>query len=172
MLNTQNEHILSMMQDYKIHLIAPANIPDEDFDKFRTDLGAVLQYIKYSNNRDKLDEIVHKESRFREMNPDSGNLINAVTGSRLKFELDEEGKSDMCTAIDEMRKESREKGHREGKIEGHREGKVEGHREGKIEGSLETLVHLVQKGKISVNDAAQEANLSPNEFSIKMKWFS
>ena len=121
MLNTQNEHILSMMQDYKIHLIEPANIPDEDFDKFRTDLGAVLQYIKYSNDRDKLDEIVHKESRFREMNPDSGKLINAVTGSRLKFEVDKEGKIDMCTAIDEMRKESREEGRAEERVNTERE---------------------------------------------------
>ena len=83
----------------------------------------------------------------------------------------------MCTAIDEMRKESRNKGRiegriegrREGKIEGHREGKIEGRREGKIEGSLETLVHLVQKGLISLYDAASEADLTPDEFSLKMK---
>ena len=87
----------------------------------------------------------------------------------------------MCTAIDEMRKESRIEGkiegrregkiegHREGKIEGRREGKIEGRREGKIEGSLETLVHLVQKGLISLYDAATEANLTPDEFSLKMK---
>ena len=87
-----------------------------------------------------------------------------MTGSKLKFEVNKEGKIDMCKAIDEMSKESRD----EGKIEGHREGKIEG----KIEGSLETLAHLVQKGVISVNDAAQEANLSPNEFSLKMKWFN
>ena len=184
MLNTQNEHILNLVQDYKIHLIAPAHISDEDFDKFRTDLGAVLQYIKYSNDKDKLDEVVRRESRFWKMNPNSVALINAVTGSKLKFEVNKEGKIDMCKAIDEMRKESRDEGkieghregkvegHREGKIEGHREGKIEGHREGKIEGSLETLSHLVQKGVISVNDAAQEANLSPNEFTLKMKWFS
>ena len=67
----------------------------------------------------------------------------------------------MCTAIDEMRKESR--------IEGRREGKIEGRREGKIEGSLETLVHLVQKGLLSLCDAASEADLTPDEFSLKMK---
>ena len=104
-------------------------------------------------------------------------LINAVTGSDLKIVVNEEGKVDVCTAIDEMRKESRNKGRiegriegrREGKIEGHREGKIEGRREGKIEGSLETLVHLVQKGLISLYDAALEADLTPDEFSLKMK---
>ena len=80
------------------------------------------------------------------MDPESIGLINAVTGSNLKIEVNEEGKVDMCTAIDEMREESRN----EGRIEGHREGKIEGRREGKIEGSLETLVHLVQKGLLSL----------------------
>ena len=96
-------------------------------------------------------------------------LINAVTGSDLKIVVNEEGKVDVCTAIDEMRKESRNKGRIEGRIEGRREGKIEGHREGKIEGSLETLVHLVQKGLISLYDAALEADLTPDEFSLKMK---
>ena len=92
-----------------------------------------------------------------------------MTGSDLKIVVNEEGKVDVCTAIDEMRKESRNKGRIEGRIEGHREGKIEGHREGKIEGSLETLVHLVQKGLISLYDAALEADLTPDEFSLKMK---
>ena len=107
------------------------------------------------------------------MDPESVGLINAVTSSDLKIVVNEEGKVDVCMAIDEMRKESRIEGkiegHREGKIEGRREGKIEGRREGKIEGSLETLIHLVQKGLISLYDAALEAELTPDEFSLKMK---
>jgi hypothetical protein len=185
MLNTQDRQILNLVQDYKIHLVAPSGIADDDFTKFRTDLGPVLQFIKYSDDKDKLAEATKSIDRFRRMDPESVGLINAVTGSDLKIVVNEEGKVDVCTAIDEMRKESRNKGriegriegrregkiegHREGKIEGHREGKIEGRREGKIEGSLETLVHLVQKGLISLYDAASEADLTPDEFSLKMK---
>lgn len=68
-----------------------------------------------------------------------------------------EGKIDMCVAIDEMRKESRD------------EGMIEGHREGKIEGTLETLAHLVRKGRLSLYDAAMEANLTLDEFRLKME---
>ena len=68
-----------------------------------------------------------------------------------------EGKIDMCVAIDEMRKESRD------------EGMIEGHREGKIEGALETLAHLVRKGRLSLYDAAMEANLTLDEFRLKME---
>ena len=161
MLSTQNPAILNLVQDYKIHLVAPFAIPDEDFGKFRTDLGLVLQYIKYSNDKKKLDEIVHSVGGFRSLDPDSAGLINAVTGSNLKIVENEEGKIDMCVAIDEMRKESRN--------EGHREGKIEGHREGKIEGALETLVHLVRKGRLSLYDAAVEADLTADEFRLKIE---
>ncbi len=84
-----------------------------------------------------------------------------MTGSNLKIVENEEGKIDMCVAIDEMRKESRN--------EGHREGKIEGHREGKIEGALETLVHLVRKGRLSLYDAAVEADLTADEFRLKIE---
>ena len=120
-------------------------------------------------DKEKLDEVVHSVDRFRRMDPDSAGLINAVAGSHLKIVENEEGKIDMCVAIDEMRKESRDEGmiegRREGKIEGHREGKIEG----KIEGALETLAHLVRKGRLSLYDAAMEANLTLDEFRLKME---
>ena len=172
MLNTQDRQILDLVQDYKIHLVAAAGIPYEDFIKFRTDLGPVLQFIKYSDDKDKLDETKNNIDRFRRMNPESVELINAVTGSDLKIVVNEEGKVDVCKAINEMRSESRNEGRIEGKIEGRREGRIEGRREGKIEGSLETLVHLVQKGLLSLCDAATEANLTPDEFTLKMKEFT
>ena len=102
----------------------------------------------------------------------NGELINAVTGSDLRIVVNEEGKVDVCKAIDEMRNESRNEGRIEGKIEGRREGKIEGRREGKIEGSLETLVHLVQKGLLSLCDAELEADLTPDQFTLKMKEFT
>ena len=43
------------------------------------------------------------------MEPKTANLINTVTGSRLKFDTKED-KINMCQAIDDMRKESMEKG--------------------------------------------------------------
>ena len=116
------------------------------------------------NDKEKLDEVVHNVDGFRRMDPDSAGLINAVTGSNLKIS-EKERKIDMCVAIDEMKRESRN----EGKIEGHREGMIEGHREGMIEGALETLAHLVRKGRLSLHDAAMEANLTTDEFRLKME---
>ena len=57
----------------------------------------------------------------------------------------------MCTAIDEMRKESR----------------LEGRQEGRQEGFLEALAGLVQDGILTLTDAAKRAGLSPAEFQSK-----
>ena len=93
----------------RINLLAPSRIPKEDFDKFRTDVGPLLEYIKNQKDKEKLDEIMHENDRFRSVDSETASLINTITGSRLKFDTREE-KIDMCKAIDDMRKESREEG--------------------------------------------------------------
>ena len=52
---------------------------------------------------------MHENDRFRSVDSETASLINTITGSRLKFDTREE-KVDMCKAIDDMRKESREEG--------------------------------------------------------------
>ena len=49
-------------------------------------------------------------------------------------------------------------------LRGMREGRAEGRSEGRAEGSLHTLVHLVNKQKLSVEEAAREAGISEEEF--------
>ena len=52
---------------------------------------------------------MHENDHFRSVDSETASLINTITGSRLKFGTREE-KVDMCKAIDDMRKESREEG--------------------------------------------------------------
>ncbi len=56
---------------------------------------------------------MHENVRFRSVDSETASLINTITGSRLKFDTREE-KVDMCKAIDDMRKESKEEGRSEG----------------------------------------------------------
>ena len=109
--------LLSFVPDYRINLLAPNRIPKGDFDKFRTDVGLLLEYIKNQKDKEKLDEIMQEDARFRSVDSETASLINAITGSRLKFDIREE-KVDMCKAIDDMRKESKEEGRSEGRVEG------------------------------------------------------
>lgn len=146
MLSTKNEQLLRFVPDYRIHLIAPAQMADEDFLKFRTDFGKVLQYIKYSKDKKRLYEVTHEGDRFKNVEQDSAALINVVTGSGLKYEV-KGGRVNMCTAIDEMIKESKS--------------------EGRQEGVLNILASLVKDGILTMSEAAKRANLTPTEFQAK-----
>ena len=159
MLSTKNRRLLRFVQDYRIHLISPGRIADEEFLKFKTDLGKVLQYIKYSKDKEKLYELTHRGERFRNVDVDSANLINVVTGSELEFEV-EEGQVNMCKAIDEMRKESRNEGRQEGILKGRQAG------------ILEILSGLVKEGVLTLTDAARRVGLSPDEFQTKISGIS
>ena len=71
-----------------------------------------MRYIKYSNDKKKLEEILNTEQRFKNVERRAVEIINAVTKSNMKIE---EGKEsvDMCLAIQEMKEESRIEGREE-----------------------------------------------------------
>ncbi|MEZ3494871.1 MAG: hypothetical protein K1W38_21940 [Lachnospiraceae bacterium] len=71
-----------------------------------------MRYIKYSNDKKKLEEILNTEQRFKNVERSAVEIINAVTKSNMKIE---EGKEsvDMCLAIQEMKEESRIEGREE-----------------------------------------------------------
>lgn len=150
MLSTKNEKLLRFVPDYRIHLIAPTGIGDEDFLKFKTDLGKVLQYIKYSKDKEKLLNITHEGERFRNIDEESAALINVITGSNLKFKA-RGGKVDMCTAIDDMREESKA------------EGRVEGRAEGRAEGRLESIRSVMSGLHYTVQQAMDLLNIPLDE---------
>ena len=111
MYNDVDSALLNLAPDYHLNLIVPARMGDGDFERFRTGLGSVLKYVKHSGNRDELRRSVLGDGRFRSVDRESAALINAVTGSNLDVgAFDEEGKVDMCKAIDDMRKEAFDEG--------------------------------------------------------------
>jgi hypothetical protein len=46
MLSVDNPEILSLVPDYRINLIAPAEMSNEEIDKFKTNLREVMLFIK------------------------------------------------------------------------------------------------------------------------------
>ena len=60
-----------------------------------------------------------------------------------------------------------EKGIEKGREEGRTEGRAEGREEGRAEGIFETLGSLVEKGYLTLKQAAKEANMTISEFEAK-----
>ena len=109
MLSVQNPEILSYVSDYKLNLITPESMSDEEIDQFQTSLREVMLFIKYSKNRAELYEMVHKDERFQGMDRKAATVVRTVTG--MEFEEDEEEeKVDMCQALKEMMEEANSEG--------------------------------------------------------------
>ena len=116
MLSIHDADLLKFIPDYRINLVAPADFQEDEYRKFHTPLGRVLEYIRVSRDKEKLDQLLQKDSSYRRMDRDSANLINAVTSSKLTYP-EEEDEIDMCKAIEDMRSEAEAKGRADGNTE-------------------------------------------------------
>ena len=58
---TAEPGMLKFIDNYHLHLITPASISDSDFAKFHSELNAALKFIKYSNDNQKLDKVLHDD---------------------------------------------------------------------------------------------------------------
>lgn len=128
MLLIKDARILPFVQDYKVNLIAPLEIPEHKLDKFKTDLCIILKYIRYSKDRKKLKQMIEEDESYRDVQRETATLINTVTSSNLKISQGEES-VDMCEAI----KGIFEDGKAEGIVEGEAKGKAEGEAKGRAE---------------------------------------
>lgn len=142
MLEIQNSELLNYIQDYKIHLIEPAKMSEEDLEKFKTSLGTVMGYIKYS--KDKEQFIKYKEkNQGKLLENRAAQVVKTITGIPMEIN-EEEDDQDMCKAFEEMLENSRN--------------------EGRNEGKLGILSQLIEQGLLTLETAAAQVNMTPEEF--------
>ena len=94
--------------DYKINLLSPYEMSDEEINHFQSDLREVLLYVKYSKDKEKLKEMTERDEKFKHLDRQTADVINVITNSKLKFD-EKEGKKavNMCKAIMDIREEGR-----------------------------------------------------------------
>lgn len=114
MLSVDDDELLSYVPNYKINLIEPAKISDEDYDKFKTDVGSVLQFIKHQSDED--GSWIKGKTRFKHVEKEAVELINLITGSKITGE-DKEEVVDMCRAWENSINNAMREGELKGKIE-------------------------------------------------------
>ena len=148
MLSVTDERLLKFVPDYKLNLLTPAQIAEEDFAKFRTGLGAVMQFAKHRNDQD-LNWMVGNK-RFEEMDRETANLIKTVTGTDIRF--DEKGEVvNMWAAW--------ENGINQAKMDGRREGK----NEGREEATLCNIRNLMETSGWSARQTMDAMKIPVNE---------
>ena len=124
----------------------------------------VFYYIKYSGEKDKLQELVTTDESFHELRRSTVEMLNEVTNSKLRISGKEET-IDMCKAIQDIRNEGRT----EGLAEGEARGRAEGEYKGRLLGSLAMLYELVCDGLLTITQAASKAKLSEEQFKLQME---
>ena len=105
MLSAKDDDILQYVPDYKINLITPKEISDNDFDKFQTSLAEVFQFVKYSKDKTVLKDVVERDKSFEHLDRRTVEVINEVTGSDISIP---EGAKEvnMCQALEDMKREA------------------------------------------------------------------
>ena len=143
MMAVQDQALLHFVQDYQIHLIDPAKLSAEDLERFSSSLREVIGYIKYSKDKERLSEFLTDNPRML-LEANAARVIKAVTNTPLEIP---EGAEviDVCKAVEEMMNESEERG------------------------ELRMLVKQVRKGRITIEQAAEDANMTVEQFETVME---
>lgn len=159
MMDLQDEVLQKYIQDYKIHLIDPAKLTEEELGKFKSSLKEVLTFIKYSKDEEKMNTFLNTNENMSHMDRMSAEVMRCI--GKIPMEIEERGEVDMCKAIDDMMEKREQKGIQEGKEEGRKEGRKEGKRE--------ILMELVRDGVLSAKIAADKASMSENDFERELE---
>lgn len=153
MFENVDERLKKFILDYHINLVAPLEI--DDFGKFRTSLGEVLEVIRYSKDRRAMSDLLAGNPKFRVMDNESVSAINTFIGTNIP--INEKGSvTDMCKAWEDQR------------MDGLLAGRKEGREEGREEGRILQLIDLVKDGILDEDTAQQRSGLSKEEFKKRL----
>lgn len=142
MMDFEDERVLEFVQDYRIFLIDPYKLTTEDLNKFSTSLGKVLGYIKYSKNKDELSDFLASGQNMT-MENDAARVIRDITNTPI-FVPEGKGEIDVCKAVQDMIYEREELA------------------------EIRTLVKQIQKGRLTIEQAAEDSNMTVEQFKEAM----
>lgn len=101
MFREKDAWLKSLISDYKIHLVVPREM--DDFSLFQTSLGAVLEVIKASEDKEAMRTLFATNPRYKAMDNESVLAINTFIGGNFPI-AQEGGITNMCKALEDMRK--------------------------------------------------------------------
>ena len=84
MLVVQDENILSLIPDYRINLIAPGEMSEEELEHFTSNFRKVMQFIKYFKDTEKLSLLVEGNAAFETMDRNAVRVMEEMTGMKIE----------------------------------------------------------------------------------------
>lgn len=183
MFDVSYKEVLDFVPDYRLNLVVPDEI--EDFDKFSTELGPVLEFCQCADNREKLKKLWNskRETGFF-LEKDSVEVINECVNAG--FDLPEEGvKADMCQGLkdwlEEMRQEGLQQGYEEGLEMGCEQGLKQGMQQGLEKGLEKGLEQGLEQGEARMSrlvnallseNKIQEIGLVTSDVKVRAEYYA
>ena len=147
MLAVENRELLTFVPDYRLNLLAPDQIEDEDFGKFRTELGMVFECIKHKQDSN-MDWMEGKE-QFRQVNRNTASLIKTVTG----FDISLDGEGDVVDMINAW-------------TNGLEQARKDSFNQGISQGKVTSALRVAEKFNLSTEEAMDAVGISKSEWDV------
>ena len=100
---------MALVPDYRINLIAPGEMSEEELEHFTSNFREVMQFIKYSKDTEKLSQLVKGNDAFETMDRKAVRVMEEMTGMKIEKEVEEE-KVNVCKAIQGIEERGRAAG--------------------------------------------------------------
>lgn len=150
MLNTNDTRILKYVPDYKMNLISPVSMTDEDLGKYKSDFKELAAFIRCAHDKDAMQKLINSDEKYKHMNRLTASIANECTNSKLDLVVNEEGEIDMCIAIAGIRQD----------------GVIEGEARGEMKAKKEMAKALFDK-KVPIDIIAASAGVA---VAVVEKW--
>ena len=115
MFDVQDKAILDYVSDYKLNLIVPEEI--KDFEKFKTELGPLLEFISNAGDGKRLEKALEEnQERWSVLGNEEVDLLNICLKAKLQIKGDsEKGAGNIvCKGIRELEEMRKAEGKAEG----------------------------------------------------------
>lgn len=103
------QELQHFLPEYHANVIVPEELRTEELAHFQTEVRELLKFIKASNDKEKMTELIQTDERCQNLDNETVRAINLFT--KTDFRINEKAEvTDMCKAWDDMVNESMEKG--------------------------------------------------------------
>ena len=159
---TYDERLLSFVPDYKINLLEPAALSDEDLEKFTSDFGHVMDFLRVANDKQRMKELLAEGSPFESISTSAALVLNSCANIKIKINQDKET-TDMCKALQEIQQEAVDKAVRE------EQKKQQAAVDKAVEKAVEETVEKEQKKQQEAVDKAVERTVAKTTVNSLLK---
>ena len=124
MYGEQPEKVLPFIQDYRVFMIDPMEMSDNDLQNLNSSLREVLAYIKYQRDKARMEKLLNEDSKFSCLETNAALVINAMTNAGIAIDPNKEAVN-MCEAIRQMVDEGIMLGEKRGEERGEKRGEMQ-----------------------------------------------